>query len=155
MTDNEYMDLALCQARLAADAGEVPVGAVAVLDGKVVAAAYNSCETDGQACAHAEMKVIREASEKLGRWRLQDLTVYVTMEPCPMCAGAMMLSRVGRIVYGVKNAQAGACGSVLDLRAYPLPASYEATGGVREKECLALLQEFFKKRRNTDNSDKK
>jgi tRNA(adenine34) deaminase len=143
-TDEEYMRLALAQAERAADAGETPVGAVLVVDGAVVAAGHNMRETWQDPTAHAEAIVLREASASLGRWRLSDAAVYVTMEPCIMCAGALVLARVGRLVYGCRDPRAGALGSVYDVvRDGRLNHVYRITPGILEEPCRELVRQFF------------
>ena len=141
------MRLALEQAEKAATVGEVPVGAVVVRNGEVIAAAGNRRECDHRATAHAELLAIELACEKLGTWRLHECTLYVTLEPCPMCAGAIVNARLGRVVYGCKDARAGAMGSVLNLLSYPLNHRMPITVGVCEAECRAVLQAFFQSRR--------
>ncbi len=147
MQDENFMRQALGLAAQAAELGEVPVGAVVVQDGRVIGAAGNRRECDHRATAHAELLAIEQACEALGSWRLTDCTLYVTLEPCPMCAGAIVNARVGRVVFGCKDARAGAMGSVLNLPAYPLNHRPLYTCGVCEKECRTLLQAFFAKRR--------
>ena len=147
-TDEQYMKKALELARQSAAMGEVPVGAVIVRDGEILCGAHNRRETDKDASAHAELIAIREACDLLGGWRLTGCTLYVTLEPCPMCAGALVNARVDRVVYGVKDAAAGCCGSVLNLNAYPFNHAFAVTGGVCEQECRELLRDFFKQRRN-------
>ena len=143
-TDDAYMALALEEARAAYAAGEVPVGAVIVLNGKIVAAAHNEKEQRQDATAHAEMLAIRRASEALHTWNLQDAVLYCTMEPCPMCAGAMLNARISRLVFSVLDEKAGASGSVIDLLRYPgLNHQVQVELGLREKESAALLQSFF------------
>ena len=147
-TDEEYMRMALAEAGLAAAEGETPIGAVLVIDNNVVAAAHNMRETWHDPTAHAESIVLRSASAKLGRWRLPDATVFVTMEPCLMCAGALVLARVGRLVYGCRDPRAGALGSVYDVvRDGRLNHVYRITPGVLEAECRAVVQGFFEKLR--------
>lgn len=143
----EYMKQALELARIAADQGEVPVGAVIVKDGEIITGAYNRREFGNDATAHAELLAIREACQKLGTWRLSGCDLYVTLEPCPMCAGAIINARVDRVFYGAKDARGGALGSILDLRAYPLFFTPDVISGICENECRELLQAFFKKRR--------
>lgn len=138
---------ALELARIAANQGEVPVGAVVVKDGEIVACGYNRREFGNDATAHAELLAIQEACQKLGTWRLSGCDLYVTLEPCPMCAGAIVNARVDRVFYGTKDARGGALGSILDLRTYPLFFTPDVTGGICENKCRELLQEFFKKRR--------
>lgn len=144
MADETYMALALEEAREAARAGEVPIGAVVVCEGAVVSRAHNTRETDNDPTAHAELVAIREASRKLGRWRLSDCTVYATLEPCPMCAGAMHQARIERLVYGATDPKAGAVGTLYDLSSDErLNHRYEVTTGVLADECAAMLKEFF------------
>ncbi len=142
------MRLALTEAERAAEAGETPIGAVLVVDGEVIAAGHNMRETWQDPTAHAEAIVLRETSARIGRWRLPDATVYVTMEPCLMCAGALVLARVGRVVYGCRDPRAGALGSVYDVvRDGRLNHVYRITPGVLEAECRLVLQGFFEKLR--------
>ena len=146
------MELALAEARAASDEGEVPVGAIALLAGTVVAARHNERESAGDPTAHAEMLALRDAAAALGGWRLSDISLVVTLEPCPMCAGALVASRVGRVVFGASDARAGACGSLYNLCADPrLNHELEVTSGVRAAECGALLSSFFAAKR-TDRS---
>jgi tRNA(adenine34) deaminase len=145
-TDEDFMRLALAEAAQAAAAGETPIGAVLVVDGEVVASGHNMRETWQDPTAHAETIVVREASARLGRWRLPDATVYVTMEPCLMCAGALVLARVGRLVYGCRDPRAGALGSVYDVvRDGRLNHVYRITPGVLEYDCREVVQGFFQK----------
>ncbi len=149
MTDDEMMDLALSEARAAIDHGDVPVGAVAVVGGRVVARAHNDRERRGDPTAHAEILVLRAAAEVLGGWRLGDVTLAVTLEPCPMCAGALVAARVGRLVFGAADPRAGACGSLYNLCADPrLNHELPVTPGVRAAESAALLSDFFARRRS-------
>ena len=145
--DQNYMQKALEQARIAAERGEVPVGAVIVCNGEMISSAYNLRETNRMPTAHAELLAVEEACRVLGRKFLSDCTLYVTLEPCPMCAGVLVASRIGRVVYGARDPRAGACGSLLNLFAYPLEARPELTEGVLAEESLALLRDFFAKRR--------
>ena len=149
-TDRDFMGLALDEAERAAAAGETPIGAILVIDGAVIASAHNMRETWQDPTAHAESIVLRQAAAKLGRWRLPDATVYVTMEPCLMCAGALVLARVNRLVYGCRDERAGALGSVYDVvRDEKLNHVYRITPSVLEQECRAVLQGFFEKLRET------
>lgn len=141
--DEQYMRLALEEAKAAADIGEIPVGAVVVCGGRVIASAHNERENGGSALCHAEHEAIRLACEALGGWRLGGCTLYVTLEPCPMCAGAAINARIPRIVYGAKDPAAGAFGSVINLNEYPLGYKPKLTRGVLEEECAALLRDFF------------
>ncbi len=139
---------ALMLAREAFDLGEVPVGAVVVKDGAIIGRGKNARESTGDATAHAEVLAIREACAALGTWRLSDCSLYVTMEPCPMCAGALVNSRISRIVYGCRDAYAGCMGSVMSFRTYPFSHAFLLEEGVCADECAALLTEFFKQKRN-------
>jgi tRNA(adenine34) deaminase len=146
--NESWMALALEEARAAARDGEAPVGAVVVVGGEVVARGRNRRETDQDPTAHAELVAVRDAAGSLGRWRLSGATVYVTLEPCPMCAGALILARVDRIVFGAYDPKAGACGSVVDLfdggRFNHRP---DIVGGVMAEACGRVLTEFFEERR--------
>ena len=143
------MAIALDEARLAMESGEVPVGAVLIDDGGgVVVRTHNLREAKKDATAHAEILAIREACKRLSRWRLAGCTLYVTLEPCPMCAGAIMAARISRLVYGATDARAGAVESIFNIPGHPsLAPSPEITAGVMEDECKMLLQEFFAARR--------
>ena len=141
----DYMRQAFEEARLAAAAGEVPIGAVLVVDGTVVARAHNRREVWQDPTAHAELIAIREASAQLHTWRLGGSTLYVTMEPCAMCIGAAILARIERVVFGARDPKGGACGSVLNIpEERRLNHRLEVIGSVLEEESRALLQEFFK-----------
>ena len=150
--DLAAMQIALSEARAAALEGETPIGAVLTCNGQVIAAAHNKRECRHDVTAHAEMEVLRLAGKQKGNWRLSDCTLYVTLEPCPMCAGAILSARVGRVVFGAKDATTGAMGSVLNLPRFPLGARPQVEHGVCEQESRALLQDFFKKRRKEKNS---
>jgi tRNA(adenine34) deaminase len=142
------MELALQRAREAEAHGDVPIGAVIARDGEVLASAGNERELRRDPTAHAEMLAIRAAAEALGGWRLPDTTLYVTLEPCAMCAGAIVLARIPEVVFGAPDPKAGAAGSVLDVLGEPaLNHRPKVTGGVMEEECAALLQRFFASRR--------
>ena len=141
--DERYMREALAEARLAAAAGEVPVGAVIVYQDRVIARAHNTRETEKNALHHAEVLAIDQACRALGGWRLTDCTLYVTLEPCPMCGGAILNARVGRVVYGAKDASMGVFGSVLNYNAYPLGYKPAVTPGVLAEESRGLMQSFF------------
>ncbi len=147
LEDEKWMRLALCEAQKAALEGEIPVGAVLVRNGEVLSFAHNACEKEGDATAHAECMAISAACRALHSWRLSDVTLYVTMEPCPMCTGAIINARIPRVVYGVSDPRAGACGSLVNLPAYPLESKPVCIGGVLEEECRALLTDFFAKMR--------
>jgi tRNA(adenine34) deaminase len=147
--DEKFMVLAFEQAEEAARCGEVPIGAVLVRDGNVLAADRNRREALKDATAHAEILVIRRAGELLGGWRLSNCTLYVTLEPCPMCAGAMVQARIDRLVFGAADPKGGAAGTLYDIvRDRRLNHRLEVTGGVLESECAALLQKFFRERRD-------
>ena len=142
------MGLALAEARVAAREGEVPVGAVTIMDGQVVAARHNERERTADPTAHAEMLVLRDTAAAIGNWRLSDVTIVVTLEPCPMCAGALVAARVGRLVYGASDPRAGACGTLYNLCVDPrLNHELTMTEGVRASECGALLTSFFAAKR--------
>ena len=150
-----YIKKALLRAKQAAKCGEVPIGAVIVdKDGNIVAGGRNMRESKKNALHHAEIIAIDRACKKLSAWRLTDCTLYVTMEPCPMCAGAIVNSRIKRVVYGCYDKKAGALGSVFDLHEYPLNHKYEITGGVMEYECAAILSEFFTELRKRPKGNK-
>ena len=147
--DEQFMARAIILARRAAALGEVPVGALIVRQDKVMAEAHNQREMTGDATAHAEMLAIRQACALLGGWRLSDATIYVTLEPCPMCAGALVQARIERLVYGAADPKAGSAGSLYDLvRDRRFNHRLEVTAGVLEAECAALLQDFFRQRRD-------
>ena len=145
--DTTYMQQALELAQRGADLGEVPVGALVVKDGEVIARAHNERELLPDATAHAEVLAIRRACAALGSNRLSGCTLYVTLEPCPMCAGALAAARVDRVVFGAYDARGGACGSMLRIQKYPLYFMPEFRGGVMAEECAAALTEFFAKKR--------
>jgi tRNA(adenine34) deaminase len=153
-TDSYYMELALQQATLAPLVDEVPIGAVLVYKNEVLSAAHNYREILKDPTAHAEMIVIRKAAEQLKTWRLTDAALYVTLEPCPMCAGAIVQARIARLVFGAWDPKAGACGSILDIPAERrLNHRVHVTGGMFEQKSRALLQEFFRDKR--DNASEK
>ena len=132
---------------------DVPVGAICVLDGKIVGRGHNRREMDNDPTAHAEVLALRDASRVLESWQVSEVTLYVTLEPCPMCAGALWLSRVRRVVFGAWDEKAGACGSVFDLLRDPrLNHRPQLRGGVLESECVAILQEFFAQKRASKKS---
>lgn len=143
MEDLKFMDEALALARQSAAEGEVPVGCVIVCQGKIVGRGRNCRETAKNALGHAEIQAIDEACRNLGGWRLWDCTLYVTLEPCAMCAGAILNARVKRVVFGASDAKYGACGSVCDLYAMDFNHHPEVIRGVREEESAQLMQEFF------------
>ncbi len=143
-SDHHFMGEALRQARRAYEADEVPVGAVVVRAGRIIGRAFNQVELLKDATAHAEMLALTQAEEAVGDWRLADCTLYVTKEPCPMCAGAIVHVRLARVVFGASDLKGGAAGSALNLLQFPsLNHRCEITAGVREAECRAILQSFF------------
>ncbi|NLH45163.1 MAG: tRNA adenosine(34) deaminase TadA [Acholeplasmataceae bacterium] len=155
LDDVTYMKMALSEAHKAAEIGEIPIGAVLVLDGEVIAKAHNMRETWQDATAHAETIVIREACKKLNRWRLTGATLYVTIEPCPMCAGAIVMSRISRLVYGSTDSKAGAAESLFNVVNNPaLNHMTEVTAGVCSEECTQVMKDFFKKRRKDNKQNK-
>ena len=147
-TDHNMMAAALRQAACAERIGEVPVGAVVVKDGKIIARGYNRRESDQDPTAHAELIAMRRAAKKLGSWRLTGCTLYVTLEPCPMCAGVIINARVDRVVFGAYDDKAGCCTTLYRL---PMDERFnhraEIVGGVMEEECGRVLSEFFKSKR--------
>ena len=143
MNHRDYMARALELAAQAEGEGDVPVGCVIVKDGQIVGEGRNRREERGDATAHAEMEAIRDACRRLGSWRLHGCTMYVTLEPCPMCAGGILNARVDEVRYGAKDDKAGACGSVLNLFEERFNHKPRIYGGVLETECGAILQEFF------------
>ena len=148
MKDEHFMRQALTQAAIAAEKGEIPIGAVIVKDDQILCATHNLCEELHDATAHAERLAISEAGKLMGSWRLSDCTLYVTLEPCPMCTGAAINSRIARIVYAAKDPRAGACESLVKLPAYPLESTPVCEGGLLEEEALGILRSFFLKKRN-------
>ena len=154
--DEQMMREALALAAEAAAEGEVPVGCVITLGDRIVGRGRNRREMGKCALAHAEIEAIAEANRTLGGWRLWQCTLYVTLEPCPMCAGAIINARIPRVVYGGKDVRFGACGSVTDLFSMPFNHRPEVETGLLEEECLALLQQFFqslRSRRKKKNSE--
>ena len=143
MVDEQYMDEALALAREAAADGEVPVGCVVVCNGQIVGRGRNRRETERTALGHAEIEAIGQACKTLGGWRLWECTLYVTLEPCPMCAGAIINARIPRVVYGASDSKCGACGSVCDLFNMDFNHHPQVDKGVREEESRTLLTEFF------------
>lgn len=152
MTDLEAMQEALALARAAAGAGEVPVGAVAVLEGRIVGRGANAREVARDPTAHAELLALQEAARTLGRWRLSGVTIFVTLEPCAMCAGAMVLARIDRLVYAASDPKAGAAGSLMDLTGDPrLNHRFPVERGLLGEEAGELLRGFFRARRGGGN----
>ena len=145
--DKKFMEMALDLAREAAQEGEVPVGCVIVKDGQVVGTGRNRRETGKSALAHAEIEAIGNACKALGGWRLWECTLYVTLEPCPMCAGAIVNARIPRVVFGASDAKCGACGSVCDIFSMEFNHHPQVEKGVMQEQCSAILTEFFKKLR--------
>lgn len=144
--DEKFMRLALASAAAAAEAGEVPVGAVAVRNGEVVAVASNAVESKKDASCHAELELLRHCAALAGDWRMEDLTIYVTKEPCAMCAGAMVNARVKRVVFGMADERSGACGSALNITGHPgMLWQVEVTGNVLADECKSMFQDFFRR----------
>ena len=153
-SDHYFMGEALRQAARAYEAAEVPVGAVVVREGRIIGRASNQVELLKDATAHAEMLALTQAQEAVGDWRLGDCTLYVTKEPCPMCAGAMVHVRLARVVFGLSDPKAGAAGGALNLLQFPtLNHRCEITSGVREAECRTLLQSFFAEQREARKAD--
>lgn len=148
MEREEYMALALALAKEAAAAGEVPVGCViADSEGRVIGRGRNRREESGDATAHAEVEAIRQACAALGNWRLENCALYVTLEPCPMCTGAIINSRIPRVVFGAREALSGSCGSVIDLFSENYGHHPAVFGGVLAEDCAALLRDFFRGKR--------
>ena len=144
LSDHDLMGLALEQARIAGEQGEVPIGAVVVIDGKVVARRHNEREQSQDPTSHAELLAVRDAAAAVGSWRLENATVVVTLEPCAMCAGLMVNARVGRIVFGARSYENGACGSLYHLGSDPrLNHEFTTTSDVRVEECSELLSSYF------------
>ncbi|MCK5235449.1 MAG: tRNA adenosine(34) deaminase TadA [Deltaproteobacteria bacterium] len=156
INDEEQMLRAISQAKRAEGVGDVPIGAVLTApDGKVVARGYNRKEASNDPTHHAEIAVLRTASKKLGRWRLQDLTIYVTLEPCVMCMGALIQARIKRLVFAAPDPKAGACGSIFDIsNDKRLNHSIKVTSGVLEDEASKMLKDFFKKLRESKKGRK-
>jgi len=147
-----FMEKALRLAQMAADEGEVPVGAVVVHDGKIISEGRNRRETAKNALFHAEIEAINGACQALGGWRLSGCDLYVTLEPCPMCAGAVINSRIDRVIFGTFDKKAGSCGSVVNLFELSYNHKPEVMGGVCEEQCSLILKEFFKKLRSENKN---
>ncbi|MEW4231668.1 tRNA adenosine(34) deaminase TadA [Priestia megaterium] len=155
LNDEKYMRLAIDEALKAKDKLEVPIGAVIVQNDEVIAATYNLRETEQRSVAHAELLAIDEACKKLGTWRLEDATLYVTLEPCPMCAGAIVLSRVKRVVFGAYDPKGGCAGTLLNLLEFEkFNHQAEVVGGMLEEECGSLLTTFFRELRQRKKAGK-
>ncbi len=148
MTDEDYMRLAIEEAKKAESIGEVPIGSVIVYQDEVISAGYNVRETTQRSLGHAELLAIDKACEKIGSWRLEDTTLYVTLEPCPMCAGAIVLSRIKRVVFGASDPKGGCAGTLMNLLDESrFNHQAEVTSGVLEEECGQLLTNFFRQLR--------
>ena len=146
--DKRWMKIAIDQAEIAQENGDVPVGAVIVHNGQIIAKAYNQRQQLNDPTAHAEIIALTQAAEAVTNWHLDDCTIYVTLEPCPMCAGALVLARIDRLVYGCDDPKAGACGSLYNIvQDERLNHRLEVTSGVMEAQCRDQLQKFFAKRR--------
>jgi tRNA(adenine34) deaminase len=145
LQDEDFMREAIKEAKKAEERGEVPIGAVIVMEGKIVARAYNLRENEQNAIAHAELLAIDQACKDIGSWRLEESTLYVTLEPCPMCAGAIILARVKKVVYGAADPKGGCCGTLMNLLGDErFNHQSEVTSGVLEKECGQMLSDFFR-----------
>lgn len=154
-TDEWFMKQAIEEAKKAEELAEVPIGAVIVKDGEIIAKAHNLRETTQRSITHAEILAIDEACKKLGTWRLEDTTLYVTLEPCPMCAGAIVLSRVQKVVFGAMDPKAGCAGTLMNLLDEPrFNHQTEIVSGVLGEECGALLSDFFRKLRQKKKEKK-
>lgn len=149
MTDTDFMNIAIEQAKIAASELEVPVGAVIVRNGEVISVGRNRRETGKNALAHAELEAIDLACKKLGGWRLWECEMFVTLEPCPMCTGAIINSRLRRLVFGASDGKAGSCGSVINLFDLPYNHKPEVVPGFMAEECSAMLSDFFARLRQT------
>ena len=148
----DFMPAALKEAEKGAAAGDIPVGAVAVYDNKIIAAAHNTKEAEGDPTAHAEILCLRQAAEYLGSWHLEGVTLFVTMEPCPMCAGAILQARIKTLVFGCFDAKWGCCGSKLNaLEPGLFNHNTEVISGIMEEECKALVRDFFRDKRNLEH----
>ena len=157
--DEKYMKLAIGQAKKAKELGEVPIGCVIVHNGKIIGRGYNRRNTDKNTLAHAEITAINKASKKIGDWRLEDCTLYVTLEPCQMCSGAIVQARIPKVVIGCDNPKAGCAGSILNILNHPaFNHQVETVKGVLEDECSKMLKDFFsdlRKRLKTEREEKK
>ena len=147
------MKAAFTEAKKAYMIAEVPVGAVIVYNNKIIARGHNTRETNQSVLGHAEINAIKKASKKIGSWRLEDCDIYVTLEPCPMCSGAIIQSRIKNLYFGAYDLKGGACGSVLNLFEHPFNHKVNVTGGVMEMECSRIIKDFFKelRQKNVDN----
>ena len=147
---NKFMKEALKEARKAALIGEVPVGAIIVFDNKIIARGHNTREIKQSVLGHAEINAIQKASKKIGSWRLEDCDIYVTLEPCSMCSGAIIQSRIKNLYFGAYDLKTGACGSVLNLFDYTFNHKVNVCGGIMSDECSRIVKEFFKELRQKD-----
>ncbi len=155
MTDHEYMTQAIALAKEAREIGEVPIGALIVIDDQIIASAYNLRESQQNATAHAEILAIREACKAVGSWRLENATLYVTLEPCPMCAGAIIMSRISKVVYGATDPKAGCAGTLMDLlQDSRFNHHCEVSAGLLAEECGQVLSDFFKQIRVVKRQNK-
>lgn len=153
--DEKYMKEALRQAKKAEALEEVPIGCVIVQNGRIIARGYNRRNTDKNTLSHAELNAIRRASKKTGDWRLEDCTMYITLEPCQMCAGAIVQARIGRVVIGAMNPKAGCAGSILNLLEHPqFNHQVEVERGILERECSEMLTDFFQQLRENKKKEK-
>lgn len=144
---NKFMRAALAEAKKAYLIGEVPVGAVIVCDDKIIARGHNTREIKQSVLGHAELNVIKKASKKLGTWRLENCDIYVTLEPCPMCSGAIIQSRIKNLYFGAYDLKTGAAGSVFNLFEYPFNHQVNVNGGLLEEDCSRIIKDFFKELR--------
>lgn len=150
MNHEVFMKEALKEARIALDKGEVPVGAVVVLKGEIIGRGHNLRELENDPTAHAEVLALREAAKRLKGWRLEGAAIYVTLEPCPMCAGALLQSRIERVVYGIEDPKAGSAGSLINILQFPgFNHEVKITSGILAQECKELLQDFFRNKRKS------
>lgn len=155
LLDEKYMRAALKQARKAIELGEVPIGCVIVYEGRIIGRGYNRRNTDKSVLCHAEITAIKKACKKMGDWRLEDCTMYVTLEPCQMCAGAIVQSRIPRVVMGALSPKAGSAGTVINILENPdFNHQVELSKGILEKECSAILKEFFTELRKRNKAEK-
>jgi len=145
--ESRFMNRAITLAKIAAEQGEVPVGAVIVKDGKIIAEGYNMREQKKNALSHAEIEAINSACNQLGDWRLDDCTIYVTLEPCPMCAGAIVNARIKEVVFGAYDLTMGCMDSITNITSLPFATGITVYGGIKEDECKQLMIDFFKNKR--------
>lgn len=155
MNQEEYMQEAIKEARKAYKKEEIPVGAIIVKDGEIIARGHNLKETKCNTIKHAEIIAIEKASKKLQNWRLEECELYVTLEPCCMCAGAIINARIKKVIIGTMDPKTGACGSILNLFEYPFNHKVEVEYGIKQKECEIILKSFFKELRETKNNKRR